>query len=102
RKGADGMNPRAPNFQNTDESRANPWPNLPDPLSLKNGSQGTTAEASREERRPEIVEDFDREVYGRVPANVPKVTWEVTSAREEKVGEIPVLQKSLVGHADNS
>lgn len=102
RKGADGRNPQAPNFQNTDESRANPWPNLPDPLSLKNGSKVTTAEAWRKERRPEIVEDFDREVYGRVPGNVPKVTWEVTSATEGKNGDIPVLRKSLVGRVDNS
>src|SRR5262245_12510262 len=73
RRGADGMNPKAPNFQNTDESKANPWPNLPDPLCLKNGTKVTTAEAWWKERRPEIVEDFDREVYGRVPKTVPKV-----------------------------
>ena len=28
------------------------------------------------ERRPEIVEDFEREVYGRIPKNIPKVTWD--------------------------
>ena len=38
----------------------------------------TTAEQWWTKRRPEIVEDFDREVYGRVPKDVPKVTWEVT------------------------
>ena len=53
-------------------------------------------------RRPEIVEDFDREVYGRVPKDVPKVTWEVTSTTEEKVGDIPAITKRLVGHVDNS
>ena len=53
-------------------------------------------------RRPEIVEDFDREVYGRVPANAPKVNWEVVSTTEEKVGDTPVVTKKLVGHVDNS
>src|SRR6266850_4931295 len=52
RRGADGMNPKAPNFQNTDESKANPWPNLPDPLRLKNGTKVTMAEAWWKQRRP--------------------------------------------------
>jgi len=54
------------------------------------------------ERRPEIVEDFEREVLGRVPKNVPKVTWEVTKTAEAKVGGHPVIGRQLVGHVDNS
>ncbi len=53
-------------------------------------------------RRPEIVEDFDREILGRVPANTPKVNWEVVSTTQEKVGEVPVVTKKLAGHVDNS
>jgi hypothetical protein len=102
RRGADGMNRQSPHYQNTDEAKANPWPKLPDPLRLKDGQPVTTAEAWRTKRRPEIVEDFDREVYGRVPKNAPRVTWEVTGTREEKIGDIPALAKSLVGRADNS
>lgn len=102
RRGADGNNPQAPNYQNTDESKANPYPNLPDPLVLKNGKPVTTAEIWWKERRPEIVEDFDREVYGRVPANVPKVKWEVTKTTRETNGATPVLTKQVVGHVDNS
>jgi len=34
---------------------------------LKNGQKVTTAQMWWEQRRPEIVEDFDREIYGRVP-----------------------------------
>src|SRR5205823_11798648 len=55
-----------------------------------------------EQRRPEIVEDFEREVLGRVPKTVPKVTWTVTQSVHEKVGAYPVIGKRLVGHADNS
>jgi hypothetical protein len=102
RRGADGMNPRAPNAANYDESKANPYPNLPDPLILKNGQKVTSPEIWWNQRRPEIVEDFDREIYGRVPKDVPKVTWEVTSKTEEKVGDVPVITKRLVGHVDNS
>jgi hypothetical protein len=102
RRGADGNNRNAPNYQNTDESKANPYPNLPDPLALNNGQKVTTPDMWWNQRRPEIVEDFDREVYGRVPANAPKVTWEVTSTTQEKVGDIPAVTKKLVGHVDNS
>src|SRR5438270_645716 len=70
-------NESAPNHANYDESTANPFPNLPDVLTLKNGTRVTTARMWTE-RRKEIIEDFDREVLGRVPRNVPKVTWTVT------------------------
>jgi hypothetical protein len=53
-------------------------------------------------RRPEIVEDFDREVYGRVPKVTPAVKWEVASTADDKVGDVPVVTKRLVGHVDNS
>ena len=102
RRGADGMNRQSPNYQNTDESRANPWPNLPYPLVMKNGEKVTTPDTWWKGRRPEIVDDFDREVYGRVPRDVPKVTWEVTSTTEDKEGDVPVVTKQLVGRVDNS
>ena len=101
RRGADG-NPKSANAANTDESKANPFPDLPDPLTTKAGEKVTTADAWWNVRRPEIVEDFDREIYGRVPKDTPKVTWEVVSTSEETVGEIPAVTKKLVGHVDNS
>src|SRR5215470_12280272 len=70
-------NPQAPNAANIDESKASPYTVLPDPLTLKNGKQVTDAKTWWDRRRPEIVEDFEREVYGRVPKNTPKVKWEV-------------------------
>ena len=48
------------------------FPNLPDVLTLKNGQKVTTAEVWWNQRRPEIVEDFEREVIGRVPKSVPE------------------------------
>src|SRR6267154_1768545 len=65
RRGADG-NPKSERAANFDESKANPYPDLPDPLVFKNGRKVATADEWKL-RRAEIVEDFDREVYGRVP-----------------------------------
>jgi hypothetical protein len=101
RRGADG-NPKSANAANLDESKATPYPDLPDPLVLKNGQKVTTAEVWVKQRRPEIVEDFDREVYGRVSKETPKVKWEVTATEKQMVGDIPVVVKKLVGHVDNS
>jgi lysophospholipase L1-like esterase len=95
-------NESAPNHANYDESLANPFPQLPDVLTLKNDKKVTSAKMWFEQRRPEIVEDFDREVLGRVPKNVPKVTWSVTRTVRENVGAIPVIGRQLTGHVDNS
>jgi len=84
-----------------DESKANPYPTLPDPLALKNGRTVTTAAMWRT-RRAEILEDFEREVYGRRPKNTPKVTWEVKSTTNGMKGDVPIITKELVGHVDNS
>ena len=54
------------------------------------------------ERRAEIVEDFEREIYGRVPRNVPRVTWSVTASDSGSVGGRRVVGKQLTGHVDNS
>src|SRR5271168_5106444 len=63
----------APNHANYDEATANPFPNLPDVLTLRNGKKVTTTDMWWKQRRPEIVEDFEREVLGRIPKNVPRV-----------------------------
>src|SRR5713101_6126499 len=63
RPGADGRNTQAPNAANYDEAKVNPFPNLPDPLVLKNGKRVKDAKTWWGKRRAEIVEDFDREIY---------------------------------------
>ena len=99
RPGKSGQNQTGPGF---DEATANEWmPTMPDALKMKDGTKVTTKE-QWEKRRAEILEDFEREVYGRIPANVPKVTWEVTNTTESTVGDVPVITKTLVGHVDNS
>jgi hypothetical protein len=102
RPGRNGMDPKAENYANYDESKANPYPNLPDPLVLKDGRKVTTAEIWWKRRRPEIVEDFDMEIYGRVPKDVPKVNWEVTATLKDSNGTVPTITKQLLGRVDNS
>lgn len=95
-------NPKAPNAANADEAKATPYTSLPDPLVLKNGKRVTTVEEWWQQRRPEIVEDFDREIYGRVPADLPNVRWEVLVQTREMNGNVPVLTKKLLGTVNNS
>ena len=102
RHGRDSGNTNSPFYANYDENQANPFPDLPDPLVLKDGEKVTTPEMWWHQRRPEIAEDFDREIYGRMPANTPKVNWEVTSKTLETNGTVLVWVKELVGRVDNS
>jgi hypothetical protein len=96
------QNRTGPNAVNYDESKANPWPTLPDPLILTNGKRVTSQKIWWNQRRPELVELFDREVLGRVPANVPAVQWKVVSTTSGTDGGIATVTKHLVGHVDNS
>ena len=91
-----------PNHANYDESLANPFPKLPDPLVLNDGTPVTTAEMWWQKRRPEIVEDFEREVVGRVPSDAPSVTWTVLDDWEVELGGTKVIEKAIEGRVDNS
>ena len=95
-------NEKAPNHANYDAAKANPFPNIPDPLIMNDGQKVTSAKAWWEQRRPELVEMYSKYVYGRVPANVPKVTWTVTAVDRERLGFTPVIAKDIVGLVDNS
>ncbi len=101
RPGADPNHPGVPNAVNYDEAKANPYPKLPDPLVMNDGRRVTTAAQWWSERRPEMVEMFDREVYGRLPEPTPKVTWEQTAVTEETVSGVAALTRNFVGHVDN-
>ncbi len=92
-----------PKNQSTfDEAAANPFKDsMPDVLTMKDGMKVTRAD-QWPARRAEIVEDFEREVYGRIPQIVPKVTWEVTATTLGTNEGIATIAKTLSGHVDNS
>jgi len=103
RPGRNGNANATNNPANYDPENANPFPNWPEVLTLNNGQKVTTSEVWWKQRRPEIVEAFEREVVGRVPKDVPKVTWTITTqATDRVVGDLPVIAKQLVGQVDNS
>src|SRR5262245_29032689 len=86
----------------SDEATANPFKDsMPGLMTFKDGKKVKTAD-QWPKRRAEIVEEFEREVYGRIPRNVPKVKWEVASTREGESGGIATVTRTLVGHPDNS
>jgi len=95
-------NEQAPNHANYDEAAANPFPVLPDPLTLNDGRKVATPQAWWRQRRAEIVELFEREVYGRVAAGVPSVAWTVTHSEDVTVGGRAAVARQITGHADNS
>jgi hypothetical protein len=101
RRGADG-DPKSPNAANYDESKAAPQSKLPQALVLNNGESVKTPEGWWKQRRPEIVEYFDREILGRVPTQTPEVNWEVIGTTKEKSGDAAVITKKIVGHVENS
>ena len=82
RRGADG-NPNSPHAANYDESKANGKLNsLPRALLSDSGKKIKKAKQWREIRRPEIVEHFEREIYGRVPADLPAVDWQIVDTEQ--------------------
>ncbi len=103
RPGASGTN-GLPNSANYDETKAVAASPIPDVLTLNNGQKVTTPAQWWNQRRPEIVEIFDREFYGRAPelAKTIKVTWTVTSTTQGNTGGIPTVTRQLNGHVDNS
>ncbi len=86
-----------PNSANYDESKAKAYSKLPDPLIMNNGKMVTSAK-QWQARRAEIMELFQREIYGRTPKVTPKVKWEVTKVDNDG----KAITKTLVGHVDNS
>ena len=99
---------RQPNSQdeskhpNYDELTANPYPFYPEALVTNSGKQVKNAKMWTKVRRPELVKLFEDEVYGRIPANVPGVKWEVTNEEKKDFAGTPVVVRYLKGVVDNS
>ncbi|MCQ2065403.1 MAG: acetylxylan esterase [Bacteroidaceae bacterium] len=99
---------RQPNSQdvskhpNYDELKANPYIFYPEALVTNAGKAVKNARMWNKVRRGEIVKMFEDEVYGRIPENVPSVTWQVKSEEQQDYQGIPVTVRTLAGVVDNS
>ena len=88
---------RAPtgHVSNYDEAKVGTY-TLPDPLVLQNGKPVGDAKTWARKRRPEILELYETEIYGRVPKRAPKVKWEVAETDAHALDGAAV-KKSIVG-----
>ena len=87
------------NWTNYDESKANTY-TLLDPLKLKNGKPVKDANTWWKQRRPEILNDYLNEIYGKTPANTPNVTFAATGT-DSTVLTGKATRKSIIGTIDN-
>lgn len=94
-------NPASPHAANQAEDQVNAY-TLPDPLQLNKGQKVADAQTWWTERRPEIAEDFEREVYGQLPERIPPVHWQVVAVKDTMMGNFPVKEKTLRGVVDNA
>ena len=81
---------------NYDEAKVRPY-TLPGLLVLSNGSRVRDAKTWKVQRRPELLELFAREVYGRTPGGRPRgMHWAVTSEDRAALGGKAVRKEVTV------
>src|SRR5215469_10963540 len=86
------VHPGRPDFANYDEAKANPYPDLPPLLAMKDGAKVTDL-AQWKKRRAQIKALYDEDVYGKYPAHIPRVTWKVESVTSKSVDGVPAIVK---------
>ncbi|WP_020605952.1 alpha/beta hydrolase family protein [Spirosoma spitsbergense] len=90
------------NWTNYDEAKATATIyTLPDPLKLKNGQAVQDAATWWNLRRPEILNDYQTEIYGKIPTNTPRVFFSTLGADSTVLGG-KATQKKLLGYVDNT
>jgi hypothetical protein len=52
-------------------------------------------------RRPELQEEFDTEIFGKVAEHLPPVHWEVAGVGDSIIGTSPVVVKRLFGRVNH-
>jgi len=101
-KDADGRTVyRAPtgHITNYYEDKVPPY-TLPDPLVLGNGQPVRDAATWFARRRPEILKLYEDDIYGRVPPNAPKVTFEVARTIPDAMDGRAVFKLVLIHFGD--
>ena len=86
---------------NYDESKV-PNYTLPDVLTLKNGQKVRTAKDWSNKRRPEILELYRSEVFGRSPSKTPKLNYELFSIDHTALGGKAMRKQVTVFFTDKA
>lgn len=68
---------RTGHVSNYDETKVPPY-TLPDPLVFADGTPVRTARDWTARRRTELIRIYERDIFGRIPATAPRVSWRVT------------------------
>src|SRR5450631_3843466 len=79
-------------ISNYDEAKVRPY-TLPDPLVGSDGQAVRDAHAWMTVRRPEIVHRYETEIFGRIPATAPGVTWQVRESDTHARGGAAVMKR---------
>lgn len=85
---------------NYDEAKVSAY-KLPDPLVLANGQPVTDAATWFKQRRPEILKFYQTEIYGRIPAHTPHVSWQVQKT-ESNARDGTATVRTIVGAMSDS
>jgi hypothetical protein len=80
---------------NYDEAKVRPY-TLPDPLVLATGKRVDSEQVWREVRRPQLIKQYETDIYGRIPASTPKVTWTVGDL-DKSARDGTAVKKLVVG-----
>jgi (4-O-methyl)-D-glucuronate---lignin esterase len=86
---------------NYDEAKV-PAYTLPDPLVMADGTRVTTADAWTSRRRPELLQIFEREVYGRPPASRLPLRATVDSTVSDALGGTAIRRQVTLRFAAGS
>ena len=85
---------------NYDEAKIPPY-TLPDPLTMENGRKVTTAAQWEKQRRPELLEIFTREMFGKAPGRPEKLHFKLLKQNDNAFGGKAILKEVGIYFADN-
>ncbi len=80
---------------NYDETKVAPF-TLPDPLVTSSGQSVKDAKTWTTRRRAEILQQYQSQIYGRIPPKTPRVTWRVAET-DGKARDGAAIKKKIVG-----
>ncbi|MEO6568297.1 MAG: acetylxylan esterase [Opitutaceae bacterium] len=89
--------PRTGHISNYDEAKVGHY-TLPDPLVSANGERVTQADTWARGRRPEILNLYQTEIFGRVPSAAPRVRFENVLSETISLNGTQALHRHAIVH----